>query len=57
MLSSKKTTCKGKNLRQIFIRVDRLELESAMLVFSTQLCELVNSWQINAKHTFKQADT
>jgi cation transporter-like permease len=35
-----KLTCKG-TLRQMFIRVYRLEIESVMLVFSTQLCELV----------------
>jgi hypothetical protein len=26
--------------RQVFIRVYRLEIQSVMLVFSTQLCEL-----------------
>jgi hypothetical protein len=35
--SSKKLTCKG-TLRQVFIRVHRLELQ---LVMSTQLCELL----------------
>ncbi len=35
----KKLTCKG-TLRQVFIRVYRLEIQSVMLVFSTQLCEL-----------------
>jgi hypothetical protein len=33
------STCKG-TLRQVFIRVYRLEMQSVMLVFSTQLCEL-----------------
>ena len=28
-------------LRQVFIRGDRLEIQSAMLVFSTHLCELL----------------
>ncbi len=37
--SSKKLTCKW-TLRQVFIRVYRLEIQSVMLVFSTQLCEL-----------------
>ncbi len=32
----KKLTCKG-TLRQVFIRVYRLEIQSVMLVFSTQL--------------------
>ncbi len=32
--------CKG-TLRQVFIRVFRLEIQSAMLVYSTQLCELL----------------
>ncbi len=40
MMSSKKLTCKG-TLWQVFIRVYRLEIQSAMLVFSTQLCELL----------------
>jgi hypothetical protein len=31
-------TCKG-TLRQVFIRVYRKEIQSVMLVFSTQLCE------------------
>ncbi len=35
-----KFTCKG-TLRQVFIRVYRLEIQSVMLVFSTQLCELL----------------
>ena len=37
----KKLTCKGA-LRQSFIRVYRLEIQSVMLVFSTQLCELLS---------------
>ena len=36
----KKLTCK-ETLRQKFIRVYRLELQSVMLDFSTQLCELL----------------
>jgi hypothetical protein len=40
MSSSKILTCKG-TLRQVFIRVYRLEIQSIMLVFSTQLCELL----------------
>jgi hypothetical protein len=36
----KKLTCKGI-LRQVFIRVYRLVIQSDMLVFSTQLCELL----------------
>ncbi len=36
----KKLTCKG-TLWQVFIRVYRLEIQSVKLVFSTQLCELV----------------
>jgi hypothetical protein len=35
-----KFTCKG-TLRQMFTRVYRLEIQSVMLVFSTQLCELL----------------
>jgi hypothetical protein len=35
-----KLTSKGI-LRQVFIRVYRLEIQSVMLVFSTQLCELL----------------
>ncbi len=35
----KKLTCKG-TLRQVFLRVYRLEIKSVMLVFSNQLCEL-----------------
>ncbi len=38
----KKLTCKGTS-RQVFIRVCRLEIQSVMLVFSTQLCELLPS--------------
>jgi hypothetical protein len=40
MFSSKKLTCK-ETLLQVFIRVYRLEIQSVMLVFSTQLCELL----------------
>ncbi len=40
MLSSKKLTCEG-TLRQVFIRVYRLAIQWVMLVFSTQLCELL----------------
>jgi hypothetical protein len=36
----KKFTCKG-TLRQVSSRVYRLEIHSVMLVFSTQLCELL----------------
>ncbi len=36
----KELTCKW-TLRQVFIRVYRLEIQSVMLVFSTQLCELM----------------
>ncbi len=36
----KKLTC-TKTLRQVFIRVYRLEIPSGMLIFSTQLCELL----------------
>jgi hypothetical protein len=36
----KKLACKG-TLRQVFIKVYRLEIYSVMLVFSTQLCELL----------------
>ncbi len=39
-MSSKKLTCKS-SLRQVYIRVYRLEKQSVMLVFSTQLCELL----------------
>ncbi len=44
MVSSKKMTCKG-TLRQVLIRVYRLEIESVMLVFifTTQLGELLLS--------------
>jgi hypothetical protein len=35
----KKLTCKG-TLRQVFIRVYGLEIQSVMMVFSTHLCEL-----------------
>jgi hypothetical protein len=40
MSSSKKLTGKV-TLQQVFIRVYRLEIQSVMLVFSTQLCELL----------------
>ncbi len=40
MSSSKKLTCKG-TLRQVFNMVYRLEIQSVMLVFSTQRCELL----------------
>jgi hypothetical protein len=33
-------TCKG-TLRQVFIIVYRLEIQSVVLVFSTKLCELL----------------
>jgi hypothetical protein len=36
----KTLSCKG-TLRQVFIRVYRLEIQSVMFVFSTQLCELL----------------
>ncbi len=36
----KKLTCKG-TLRQVFITVYRLEIQSVMLVFTNQLCELL----------------
>jgi hypothetical protein len=36
----KNMTCKGTS-QQVFIRVYRLEIQSIMLVFSTQLCELL----------------
>ncbi len=38
MSSSKILTCKG-TMRQMFIRVYRLEIQSVMLVLSTHLCE------------------
>ncbi len=39
-----KLTCKGtfSDLRLLFIRVYRLEIQSVMLVFLTQLCELLH---------------
>ncbi len=40
MSSSKHLTCKG-TWRQVFIRVYRLEIQSVMLAFSTQFCELL----------------
>jgi hypothetical protein len=33
-------TCKG-TLRHVFIKIERLEIQSVMLVFSTQLWELL----------------
>ncbi len=39
MSSFRKMTCEG-TLRQVFIRVYRLEIQSVMLVLSTQICEL-----------------
>ncbi len=33
--------CEGTLLRQVFIKVCRLEIQSVMLVFSTHLCELL----------------
>ncbi len=36
----KKFICKG-TLRQVFVRIYRLEIQSVMLVFSTQLWELL----------------
>jgi hypothetical protein len=36
----KKLTCKG-TLRRVFIRVYGLEIQSVVLVFSTQICELL----------------
>ncbi len=36
----KKLTCNG-TLRQVFIRVYRLEIQSVMLIFSIQLCKLL----------------
>ncbi len=40
MSSLKIFTCKG-TLRQVFIRVYRLGIQSVMFVFSTKLCELL----------------
>ncbi len=48
----KKLTCKG-TLRQMFIRVYRLEIESVMLVFSTQLCELFKQLTRKCKTHFQ----
>ncbi len=39
-LNLEKLTCKG-TLRQVFIRIYRLVIHPIMLVFSTQLCELL----------------
>ncbi len=36
----KKLTCKG-TLRQVFIKVYRLEKQSVMLIFSARFCELL----------------
>jgi hypothetical protein len=36
----KRLNCKG-NLRQLFIKMYRLEIQSVNLVFSIQLCELL----------------
>jgi hypothetical protein len=36
----KKLTCKS-TLRQVFLRIYGLEIQSVMLVFSTQLCKLL----------------
>ncbi len=44
-------TCKG-TLRQVFIRVYRLEIESVMLVFSTQLRELTSPSHLLSVSTF-----
>ncbi len=41
MSSSKKFPFKG-TLRQVFLRVYRLEIQSVILVFSTQFCELLS---------------
>jgi hypothetical protein len=38
---SKKLTSKG-TLRQVFITVYRLQIQTVILVFSTQLCELLH---------------
>ncbi len=52
MSLSKKLTCKG-TLRQVFIRVNIMEIQSVMLVFSTHLCELLppNHGRRNFKDT------
>jgi hypothetical protein len=41
MCHLKKLTCKG-TLRQVFVRVYRLEIQSVMLVFLTQLGEILS---------------
>jgi hypothetical protein len=43
----KKLTCKG-TLRQVFIRVCRLEIQMVMLVFSTHFCKLLPSLWFNS---------
>jgi len=45
MSSSKKLICKG-TLRQVFIRVYRQEIHSVMLVFLTQLCQLLHPFYL-----------
>ncbi len=48
----KKLTCEG-TLRQVFNRVYRLEIQSVMLAFATQLCELLPlkpSFWFNSPH-------
>jgi hypothetical protein len=47
MSSYKKLTCKG-TLRQMFVY--RLEIQSFMLVFSTQLCEIFPSNLLSSFH-------
>ena len=42
--------CKG-TLRQVFIRVCRLEIQSVMLVFSNQLCELLPLYNLLSRLT------
>ncbi len=48
-----KPTCKG-TLRQVFNKVYRLEIQSVMLVFSTQVCELLplfpSHWFTSSPH-------
>jgi hypothetical protein len=42
LINYKDTKAKSKGTsRQVFVRVYRLEIQSVMLVFSTQLCELL----------------
>jgi hypothetical protein len=45
MSSSKKMTCE-ETLRQVLIRVYRLEIQSVMLVFSTQFFNIINLWPL-----------